>query len=277
MFFSAKQLFDNMGDRLEWELADFYGKEVDVTLSRVKKYVAACKKAIVSREKYCNVKGTCSGIEYNFVELHKWIRPWHVLPNLKNFSAPSGDYGIGVELEAGFVSKEAAQVMASKVQHWRNITLDWEYGINNPIEATFPPFLYSKMSSKCQPFRYAKLLAAEGSGVHHHNSGSEIGCHINVSKGGKELNYRRVQQMASILEVDLRHSEKYKYFGRLPYGYCYYEENYVEFKLFNSTTDVRALRRYIHMAVALADIIYGEQHITAELVRTALSTAYNKR
>lgn len=278
MFFSAKQLLAH-GDRnhLRYELEDFFGEEVEVSLNKLKKYVAGCKKAIVSREKYCNSNGSCRDYD-NHIDLHKWIRPWQIIPKLRQFSAPAGDYGIGVELEAGFNSKSDAQAIASKVQHWRNITLDFEYGITNPIEATFPPFLYSKMSSKCQPFRYAKLLSQQDSGVRQHTAGEEVGCHINVSKGGViSPSYRRVYSMADILECNLTRDEKNKYFGRQPYGYCYDEEHYVEFKLFNSTTDSKVLRRYIHIAVALADIIYGEQEITDSLVRAALSTAYNKR
>lgn len=275
MFFSAKQLLEwDKGQAysdLKWQLFYMDGKEeAPVTLSRVKKYVAACKKAIVERKEEIHT-------DYDeYISLWKWYRPWQVIPELKNFSAPDGEYAIGIEVEMGFVSQEAASKIASKVQHWKNIALDFEGG-SYPIEATFPPFLYSKLSSKCQPIRYLKLLQENSDLVEEHGNDEEVGIHVNVSKGGSRLNGRRVDQVSNILR-DLNQEENDRYFGRYPYSYANcYEGNYIEFKLFNSTTDPKVLRRYIHIAVALSAIIYGEQEITTELVLSALSTAYNKR
>lgn len=265
MFFSAKQLYAS-GIMSEYDLEEFDGKDLPVSLNRIKKYVRACKKAIVAREEFAEAFGD--------VEVFKWWRPWEVVPSLKEFKAPDGEYAVGIEVEACFIDR--GQAVAKKVQHWKNIAIDFE-GNSEMMEVTFPPTLYSKMSSKQQHFRYLNLLRKEATWKDHKDEDEFVGIHVNVSKGGKTVYYYRVERLSYILR-DLTHSENLKYFGREPYSYANnYGGNYVEFKLFNSTTDAKVLRRYIHIAVALADIIYGEQEITAELVRTALSTAYNKR
>lgn len=271
MFFSAKQLYDS-GRVSGWELADFDGKDLPVSLNRIKAYVRACKKAIVDREQYA-VGDECS----DGAGVFKWHRPWDVVPSLAEFKAPDGEYAVGVEVEACF--SDRGKSVASKVQHWKNIAIDFE-GDEEMMEVTFPPTLYNKMSSKQQHFRYLKLLAKDSTWLDHNVEDCDagfVGIHVNVSKGGQTVSYNRVEVLSYRLR-ELSDSDNLKYFGRQPYSYANsYGGNYVEFKLFNSTTDSKVLRRYIHIAVALADIIYGEQEITTELVRSALSTAYNKR
>lgn len=271
MFFSAKELFNANGHMfvLSYELEDFDGRNAPVTLSRVKKYVSACKKAILERE---------TMLDQGFIDLYKWHRPWDVVPKLREFSAPEGEYAVGIEVEMGFNSRSDASFIAKKVQHWKYIALDYEGG-DEPIEATFPPFLYNKMSSKRQPFRYLKLLTDNLDKVEEHDVDDQIGTHVNVSKGGAVANSNRAYQLKSILE-DFNYAQNLKYFGRNPYGYCNtYGGNgkYIEFKLFNSTTDSKVLRKYIHVAVALADIIYSDVEITEEVVTAALETAHSKR
>lgn len=271
MFFSAKQLYDSKIVQ-EWELGDFDGKDLPVSLSRIKAYVRACKKAIVNREQYA-VSDDCA----DGVDTFKWYRPWEVVPSLKEFKAPDGEYAVGIEVEACF--SDRGKAVASKVQHWKNIAIDFE-GAEEMMEVTFPPTLYSKMSSKQQHFRYLKLLSKDRTWLDHNDEDCDagfVGIHVNVSKGGCDVNYRRVEALSYSLR-ELSDSDNLKYFGRQPYSYANsYGGNYVEFKLFNSTIDPKVLRRYIHIAVALADIIYGEQEINIDLVRSALSTAYNKR
>lgn len=271
MFFSARQLYDSSIVN-QWELTDFDGKDLPVSLNRIKAYVRACKKAIVNREQYASANDYSDG-----VDVFKWLRPWHVVPSLAEFKAPDGEYAVGVEVEACF--SDRGKAVANKVQHWKNIAIDFE-GNAEMMEVTFPPTLYNKMSSKQQHFRYLKLLSKDSTWLDHNDEDCDagfVGIHVNVSKGGCDVNYDRVGRVTDELR-ELSEEENLKYFGREPYSYANsYGGNYVEFKLFNSTTDSKVLRRYIHIAVALADIIYGEQEITIDLVRSALSTAYNKR
>lgn len=270
MFFSAKQLYAS-GVVNHYELYDFDGKDLPVSLNRVKAYVRACKKAIVEREQYV-VGDECS----DGGDVFKWYRPWQVVPSLKEFKAPDGEYAVGIEVEACF--SDRGKAVASKVQHWKNIAIDFE-GEEEMMEVTFPPTLYSKMSSKQQHFRYIKLLSKDPTWLDHNDEDCDagfVGIHVNVSKGGCTVSSTRVGQVTNGLR-ELSGEENLKYFGRDPYSYANnYQGNYVEFKLFDSTTDPKVLRRYIHIAVALADIIYGEQEINIDLVRSALSTAYNK-
>lgn len=275
MFFSAKQLhehFINDPRANTWALGEFDGKgyyKNQVTMSRVKKYVKACKQAILQRQ-------TIVRNDEGYAYITKWIRPWDVVPKLRNFSAPEGEYSVGVEIEMGFNSQSDASFIANKVGGWNNIALDYEGG-RNPIEATFPPMLYSKVGSKSQPFRYLKLLRENEDKVFEHNQAANVGTHVNVGKGGVNPDYRRIDLMTNVLDR-LSTGTCLKYFGRArPYGYCYHQDKYVEFKLFNSTTDGKKLRKYIHVAVALAEIIYGSGDITADTVTAALKAAHSKR
>ena len=274
MFFSAKDLYLYLQDNA-WDYEYKTGRTL--SFSSVRRYVKAAKEAVVRRDGYL-------GAEYRSECLYKWYRPWEVVPKLKEFSPPVGDYGIGVEVEMGFISQTAASTIVNLIKNWRWIAVDIEGG-SHPIEATFPPVLYSKMSSKSQVFRYLKLLRDNHELVHNHSPSSSVGTHINVSKGGIQFfDEDRVDEVSCIMErfgnypgVRGEARDKcIKYFGRVPYGGVYDQGGYLEYKLFNSTTDGKALKRYINIAVALTDLIDSDQEITEESVFAACELGYNK-
>ena len=266
MFFSAKDLYlhlqDNAGD-YEYETGQ------TLSFSSVRRYVKTAKEAIVRRDGYL-------GTEYRGECIYKWYRPWEVVPKLKEFSPPVGDYGIGVEVEMGFISTAAASTIANLIKNWRWIAIDIEGG-SHPIEATFPPVLYSKLSNKSQVFRYLKLLRDNQSLVEKHNDSSCVGTHINVSKGGvTNYNTIRLTQLREQVYA-LSYEDQKRYFGRRPYAVANCGSGkYLEFKLFNSTTDGKALKRYINIAVALTDLITSRDTINQENVIAALELGYNK-
>ena len=272
MFFSAKALhthFKNDEDAAE-DFVDTTG--VLPTFKNVRGYVKACKAAIVSRRYEANFSGRPA--------VSKWWRPWHVVPKLSAFRPEVGDYGIGVEVEMGFRSIVGSQHIANLIKNWRYIAVDIEGGAC-PIEATFPPVLYSKLSSKTQVFRYLKLLRDNIDCVHPHCQDNFVGTHINVSKGGVSRYDRgRVDTMCYLLvglrNTNPRREDCYKYFGRFPYGGVYDREGYLEFKLFNSTTDSKALKRHINVAVALTDLIDSDTTIDEDSVFAACEAGYNK-
>lgn len=288
MFFSAKQLYA-AAEQVSWihaNIVDCTGK--NLSMRSVRDYVRKCKEAIVNRR--CDVRIS----EFGYEDLYKWYRPWDIVPELKNFQAPAGDYGIGVEVEYGFRSQAAATTIANKVKNWRNIALDVEGG-TFPIEATFPPFLYSKMNSKRQVFRYLKLLRNNASLLSEHAAGAMVGTHVNVSVGQRRIDSDRIDSMREVMSTlwfrntRTRANElANKYFGRVPYGRVngvgswqgpgHGSYSYVEYKLFNSTTDSKALRRYINIAVALTDLLVDEtRNITEQTLLDACEAGYNKR
>ena len=62
-----------------------------------------------------------------------------------------------------------------------------------------------------------------------------------------------------------------KYFGRShPYGTIYDQGNYFEFKLFNSTTSTKELKKYVAVAVELVKFMQGSETITVESVKNHL-------
>lgn len=270
MFFSAVQLHEFINsEEGKWNRRDLgYDYCGTVPLSKVQRYVKAAKEGILRRDGYINFEG-------NSTSLYKWFRPWEVVPKLRDFSPPVGDYGIGVEVEMGFTSRDASRSIARKIGGWKNIALDLEGG-DHPIEATFPPVLLSKLSNRSQVFRYLKLLRDNDELVVRHSPSAMVGTHINVSKGGvEEIDFDRGYQVDYIIE-DLDHDLKEKYFGRNPYGGCESQGSYIEYKLFDSTTDSKALRKYINVAVALTDLICDNTQINEHSVIAALETGYNK-
>ena len=242
----------------------------------VAKRLRQIKQAILDREDDAE-------IGYSHTSVTKWLRPWDVVPKLKNFWPEADDFGVGVEIEYGFCSDEDAQYVAKKVQHWKYITLDYEGG-DFPIEATFPPVAYSKLSSRAQAMRYCKLLTQESHRTETHAPRDHVGTHVNVSKGSGVMALGTLRNRASNMTAvlyDLDATELCKYFGRIPYGYGYVRETsngryFIEWKLFNSTSEAATLKRYINIAVALTDLMYSSQSITRESVMIALEYGYNR-
>ena len=62
-----------------------------------------------------------------------------------------------------------------------------------------------------------------------------------------------------------------KYFGRPgPYGTIYDQRKYFEFKLFNSTTSTKELKKYVAVAVELVKFMQGSEPITVDSVKNHL-------
>lgn len=193
--------------------------------------------------------------------LSKWYRPWDVVPAISNYKAPSGDFGIGIEVEHGFQTPEAMRAMATKVLSWRNVALDNEGGPNG-IEVTFPPMDYSKFKNS-RALKYVRLLAKPSTEAFVHKTTSMIGTHVNVSSGLGDRNFSpaRIQAMSRILssfryDMDVLSQDTrakcIKYFGRVPYSGAFAQgTKFVEFKLFDSNRSAKSLKRYVNIAVEL--------------------------
>lgn len=270
MFFSAKELYDYLHQpHLSYLKRNFEASFGTASLANIRAYTKVIKQGIVDRSSTTTFRGRTDW------SLSKWHRPWHVVPKLRDFSPPEGDYGIGVEVEMGFRDLRAASFIANKIKNWKYVALDIEGG-TSPIEATFPPVLYSKMSSKSQVFRYLKVLRDNSALVFNHADTACVGTHINVSKGGApRISASRCESVYN--EIDnLPRALMLKYFGRSPYGGCYPRGKYIEYKLFNSTTNGKALRKYINIAVALTDLICSTSQIDEDSVLAAIETGYYK-
>lgn len=271
MYFTAKELADyaNRDSYNRQYLRERFGERGQGGTMEVKEARAILKKvhgALVARDsRYIFSTG-----------LAKWLRPWHVVPALANFTAPEGDFSVGVEVEQGFVSRQAMSTIAEKIIRWKYVTLDWEGG-TYPIEATFPPTLYSKFSSKSQVVRYTKILQENEALIA--RGGNNVGTHVNV--GCRDFwqlsrNGDRIATINSYLRHTLTEDEKFHYFGRRqPYGYGYGNRNFVEWKLFRSTSDPQKLKSYVHIGVALTKLAVSGEGITEASVRAALESGYS--
>lgn len=236
-------------------------------------YFTSMTASCTKKERYAAYKQAIANIiSRNPTGVWKWYRPWEVVPHLRNFKAPDGDYGIGIELELGFPSREVASSIARAVQHWKYITLDFEGG-NNPIEATFPPVLLSKLNN-AQIWRYLMLINSAVVPRDIQNNTYNAGCHINISKGGTIPS--RISDRCATMSRCLYKLHTNKYFNRAPYGYLYWHGKFVEMKMFKATTDKKEIKKYINIAVALADLLYSSERITGKSVAAALELGYNK-
>lgn len=290
MYFSAKEFLDYLNRpqtnvchkttillhngilRSDYHLGGTYHHQVranlpTLTLKHVRNYLRHMKKKVVERD-YEDGRA-------------KWHRPWEVVTELSKWQAPEGDYGIGIEVEYGFASTEAAQYIANKVKNWKYITLDFEGG-RFPIEATFPPIAYTKFSSKCQAYRYLKLLQSMPDLLSSHTPTQGVGTHVNVSKGGitsytTEHYLVRIRTINNILLHEVTVSEKRKYFGREPYGYLYNRSKFIEMKLFNSVADPKRLMQYVNIAVSIMELLTSSRELSATSVREALERGYAGR
>ena len=239
--------------------------------------LAEIKKGVLDRTEHLELGRGGDGY-FQYVHLGKIYRPWSIIPALRDFSPPEGDFGVGVEIEYGFTSNETAKTAMYHVRNWKHVALDREGGTHG-VEATFPPILYSKLSKRDKPFRYLDYLAANPNMLSQHYGA--VGTHINVSASCRIGGNRR-ESVNQVLAY-LSEARKLKYFNRMPYGYINSRsENadgngYVEMKLFNSTTCSITLRRYINIAVSLVQLITSETPITETSVIEALEAGYNKR
>lgn len=252
---------------------DSYGRnryKESISLQEARAILRDVRKTVVSRDRN----------DLHRHGLGKWIRPWTAVPHLANFHVPVGDFGVGLEIERGFVTVGAARTIAEKVQNWHYLALDYEGG-HTPIEATFAPILYSKFNSRSQPIRYTKLLQENSRLlVDHPEQGSAVGIHVNVSKGGvSRYDSYRLRELVGVMYHSLTRAEKRKYFGRgSPYGWMYNQETFIECKMFNSVADPKAVYRYVDVAVALVDLVTKEEEsLSLSNVRRVLEEAYNKR
>lgn len=222
----------------------------------------------------------------------KWYRPWDVVPELRNWSAPAGDFGVGVEVEMGFNSRADARHIAQMVKDWEYMTLDFEGG-DYPIEATFPPVLYSTFADS-MAVKYTNILKENESRIVKHRETAYVGTHMNVSVGGGLLNNGRIYQLERTLRDMFDDRDNYhlakRYFGREPYDYCFGQgiENeddedgmgtsmarWVEYKLFNSQLDSKRLMQYADIAVSLTKLLVSSEPINTGNVHIALEEGYS--
>lgn len=275
MFYSQKEFYDAVAQNRITSLRSYCMDGGLLSRKKTNKVLKKIKKGILDREEEVTF-----GTGYSSFRLYlgKIYRPWNIVPALREFRAPEGDFGVGVEIEYGFVNNEAAKTVMYHVRNWKHVALDREGGYFG-VETTFPPVLYSKISMRDKPFRYLQYLAANPRLLARH-CGS-VGTHINVSAHNR-IDGDRVRDVNGHLEC-LSITDNKKYFNRNPYGYINNRSEsqtsvgYVEMKLFNSTTCAVTLRRYINIAVSLVKLLTSDAEITEDSVLLALEEGYNMR
>lgn len=254
----------------------YHGKSSDSTLTyeEARVFLSAMKKRILSRDFFADNSSTFNGFS-----VFKFLRPWSVVPALRNFRPPVGDYGIGVEVEFGFRQLSDARYIANKIKSWKYVAMDYEGG-RYGIETTFAPTLYSKWGRRSQAWRYVRLLELNTERLANHHGNAQVGTHINVSKGGVDRfsPYGTRRSLINSVLSNLSSEHHQRYFGRRPYGYINDMGSWVEMKLFDSVADTAALNRYVNIAVSLVDLMTDETApITTPTVLAALEAGYTKR
>lgn len=278
MYFSANELYNYLVSFAGWEREGVIhdAGESKFTKRAVARIHKRAIKAVMDRDcdGYCEENGK----EY-YSNVWKWYRPWEVVPSLRNWQAPAGDFGVGIEIELGFDEWDTANSIMKAVRHWKYITMDFEGCGDYPIEATFPPVCYSKFGPKSQACRYLKLV--DGKAIEHDEE-EMVGTHINVSVGGREHRDRsgRREAVNSIIEYyndDFGAVRQERYFGREPYGGIRSAGTHYECKMFNSVTDWKVLRRYVDISIELVKLIESEEVIDASSVIAACERGYSLR
>lgn len=283
MFYSNEEFYNavqNCNDRYDTLYAikrACTNKNNKLVKARVKRTLSAIKQALLAREENVVVGKDVNAFPERLY-LGKIMRPWNIVPALRDFSPPEGDFGVGVEIEYGFTSNNTAKTAMYHIRNWKHVALDREGGFHG-VEATFPPLLYSKLSKRDKPFRYLDYLAANSNMLASHNG--MVGTHINVS-AHILIPYERRASVVDYLRM-LSDEQNARYFNRAPYGYINSRSEssesvgYVEMKMFNSTTCSITLRRYINIAVSLVKLMTSNISIDEASVLAALEEGYNKR
>lgn len=278
MYFSANEFYNYLAGQSDWGRS--YVLEDAGEYKFTKRAVARIHKraieAVMAREDTAYYEK--DGEDY-YTEVWKWHRPWEVVPSLKNWQAPAGDFGVGIEIELGFDSWQHVNSIMKAVRHWKYITMDFEGCGDYPIEATFPPVCYSKFSPKSQACRYLKLV--DGKAIEHDEE-DMVGTHINVSVGGRahhDSSSRRhsVNHFIESCCYGFTFEHQVKYFGRAPYGGIRSAGTHYECKMFNSVTDWKVLRRYVDISIELIKLIESEEVINASSVIAACERGYSLR
>lgn len=249
-------------------------------LKELKKFMREIRQRVINRD--FESGRTSSHPLTNRHALYKWTRPWSVVPALRNYQPPAGEFGVGIEVEMGFRSREAASRIVQQIANWKHIAIDAEGGTYG-IETTFPPIDYKKLTKRSQVYRYLQLLERNSHEVRNHGDNSGVGTHVNVSYSNPTtgaLSYPgsgRVGAVSDVLRYYVNDVDKRRYFGRHPYGYGYNQGRFIEWKLFNSRPHPRDLFQYVDIAVELTRLVHSRDEITETSVRAALEAGYNKR
>ena len=282
MFYSKQEFYDAIardGDDIYWssQIKAKCSTNSQIDRKKTDALLAEIKKGVLERRPSVNIGRDSCGYAVDLF-LGKIMRPWSIVPALRDFRPPEGDFGVGVEIEYGFTSNDNAKRAMFHVRNWKHIALDREGGTYG-VEATFPPILYSKLSKRDKPFRYLDYLAANPEMLSRHYGA--VGTHINVSAAGCIDGDRRAAVNAILIR--LSQGQKRSYFNLNPYGYINARDGnpssarYVEMILFNSTRCSFTLSRYINIAVSLVQLITSATPITETSVIEALEAGYNKR
>lgn len=194
--------------------------------------------------------------------VYKWFRPWDINRGCVPTPGP-GDFTIGLEMERRFNDVWGAGRAAAWAARLRRVALDTE-GQPRQLELTFPPILYSsylKNPGRSQWERYAAYLAEHPS---EHRDAQFMGTHINVGMGSRP-NSAEVGRLDIVLyrtagghagAESWSNEDRVTLFGRAqPYGFIYNQGTFLEYKMFQTVADPKALRKYIKVAVELTRII----------------------
>ncbi len=251
-------------------------QRAEFTEDESKKILKGCLEDILSRGKghyYIGQRG-----------LQKWFRPWNIVPEIRDFRpTQNGDFGIGIEVEHDFQSAQDAEVVARKIQNWRNITMDCEGGPYG-IEVTFPPTLYSKFNANSQAMRYMKLLAGPmAQHCRRHSPSDMVGTHVNVSvPRGVTIDHGRRSQVNNHISRSYMSEDQHigrplceRYFNRMPYGSINSAVHGMEMKLFNSVESPQILRKYVEVGIELARlIVYSTEEVNRRSCVEAMERGY---
>jgi len=98
MYVSAKELHEefNPGNSSMRRAILWFDRQRKPSLYTVAKRLRKIKQAILDRD-YDTIVHDCDDADYTSVT--KWLRPWDVVPKLKNFWPEADDFGVGVEIE----------------------------------------------------------------------------------------------------------------------------------------------------------------------------------
>lgn len=201
----------------------------------------------------------------------KDMRPHDIVPSLRDFKVPAGDFSVGLEIEHRMTS-DARHKAVDWLRNEPRACMDADGG--SLFEATFPPILFSEITDDWGPYRYSRFLHAEKLTAASYALG--IGIHVNVGSDPETMKKANANIYYGWDGFPNREKNQ-KYFNRQPYGGIYQQAGgkFWEMKMFACTTDVDKIGWYATAGVAILKT-FAAGKSTADSIYAALEVAYNE-
>jgi hypothetical protein len=241
-------------------------KKTDAFAPRLQGYrLGSISPAIINKSVAKTILKECLDAALERRQGNKANRPWFLVDVTKNLDPTQAWYGW--EFEGGYATEEDyKRVIKYFWSRFPYSAIDIEGHGHYSAELTFSPCNEADLDDESFGLmKLTKFINRNKIGTTQWGIGSMVGTHVNISTPAyralsQEQAYIVASRLGDMLNSGLTYDEKIEFFGRQPYGYAFPQrtsdgKQWIEFKVFNSTTDLDELRKYARTAKRIAFIM----------------------